>query len=83
MIVTQRLLRFVKGVLAPPFYRVEKPLPVRRAEAKNVYLATNTYASRTRIKLGLLDNLLCLSVKDPIVGHFAGKTSQQSLAELG
>ena len=27
---------------ASPFYRAEKPLPVRRAEAKNVYLIMNT-----------------------------------------
>ena len=49
----------MKGVLAPPFYRAEKPLPVRRAEAKNVHLTRNTYALRTEINLGLSDNLPC------------------------
>jgi len=32
-------------------------LPVRRAEAKNVYLTRNKYALRTEINLGLSDNL--------------------------
>ena len=52
-------------MLAPPFYRAEKPLPVRRAKAKNVYLARNTYALRTEINLGLSDNLQDTGHYDP------------------
>ena len=47
----------MKGVLAPPFYRAEKPLSVRRTEAKNVYLTRDTHALRTENYLGLSDNL--------------------------
>ena len=39
----------VKGLVAHPFYRMEKSLPGRRAEPKNVYLTTLAYGARAEI----------------------------------
>jgi hypothetical protein len=36
----------VKGLVAHPFYRMEKSLPGRRAEPKNVYLMTLAYDAK-------------------------------------
>jgi len=39
----------VKGLVAHPFYRMEKSLPGRRAEPKNTYLMTLAYDARAEI----------------------------------
>jgi hypothetical protein len=39
----------VKGLLAHPFYRMEKPLPGRRAEAESVYLMANADNAKAEI----------------------------------
>ncbi len=47
----------MKGLVAHPFYRVEKSLPGRRAKARNVYLVTITDNGRAEVKRALLNNL--------------------------